>query len=69
MTTQDYLNILESGQTPSTDSVVSYGLSNALTVMLVVFAVLGILYLILTFTGALFSRINQKPEKREKKQK
>lgn len=68
MTTQEYLNILESGSTPDTGSMISYGLTNAATVMLVVFAVLGILYLILTLSGAIFSNMGKpKAPKAEKK--
>ncbi|MBR6529987.1 MAG: OadG family protein [Clostridia bacterium] len=56
MTTEQYLQILQDGNTPATGDIVSYGLINALTVMLVVFAVLGILYLILSISGAIFAR-------------
>lgn len=66
MTTEQYLNILEGGGTPDTGSIVSYGLVNALTVMLVVFAVLGILFLILSISGAIFARLGKPKEKKQK---
>lgn len=68
MTTQHFLDIIASGEKPDMADVIPYGLTNALTCMLVVFAVLGILYLVLSISGALFARLgNQgKGTKKEK---
>lgn len=68
MNTETYLQKFYDG-TLTTAEIIPYGLINALTTMLVVFAVLGILFLILTISGGIFARIatNKKPKQKAKK--
>ncbi len=66
MTTNEYLQAMLNGTLTMAD-IIPYGLTNALTVMLVVFAVLGILFLILTLSGAIFSRTGKKPKQKSEK--
>lgn len=63
MTTQEYLDIIGNGSLPPMADRISYGLVNGLTVMLVVFSVLAVLYLILTVSGAIFAKKGKRKPK------